>query len=193
MTSVRESTISGFNEYLETLKKDNKSKYEFTLTLFDTEVIRPVIAKDIKKVSGLTKESYDPNGSTALYDAVCSTIRETKEDKDQKVITIIMTDGEENSSKEYTQVEMKRLIQEREAKGNWKFVYLGANQDSYAVAQKYGINANAIVNFMATNAGMTRAMNTMSAATMSYSSEAQSNIVDFFSENQKKDIEKGKK
>lgn len=168
MDSVRESTISGFNEYLNTLKKDKKNEYEFSLTLFDTNFSTPVKSQSINDVVPLDWNEYNPGGCTALYDAVCSTIKGINESKGQKVINIIMTDGEENSSKEYTQVQMKALIEERKKKGNWTFVYLGANQDSYTVAQKYGINQMNVTNFNATMRGMAATFTTIATNTMAF-------------------------
>lgn len=189
MSSVKEATISGFNEYLKTLKNDKKSSYELTLTLFDTDIITQVSKFDIKDVRNLSGESYTPDGSTALYDAVCSTIKNVKEKKGQKVITVIMTDGMENASKEYTEVQMRKLINERTKKGNWAFVYLGANQDSYAVAQKYGVKAANIVNFNATQRGLDASMAGLANATALYSAQAVNNTADFFSDSLRKDIE----
>lgn len=181
MDSVRDATISGFNEYLKTLQKDIKSEYEFTLTLFDTMVTCPVLAYPVRQVKELSRTSYKPDGMTALYDAVCSTIRNVKERKDQKVICIIMTDGEENSSKEYDQVKMKELIDERTKKGNWTFVYLGANQDSYANASKFGISHMNAANFHSTGAGVGASMRNMAMNTMAYAASAEVKTDSFFS------------
>lgn len=167
MESVRRATISGFNEYLQTLKRDG-NKYSFTLTLFDTAITRPFVNSTINNVDNLNEETYQPNGGTALYDAVCGTIRNVSEKKGQKVINIIMTDGEENSSKEYTQDDMKSLIKERENKGNWTFVYLGANQDSYANAQKFGFSKMNTSNFNATGKGVQVMMATLSTNTRAF-------------------------
>lgn len=181
MTSVREATISGFNEYLQTLKKDAKSAYEFTLTLFDTSVYRPTVAEKIRDVENLDARQYNPSGGTALYDAVCSTIR-----------GINMTDGEENSSKEHTEKNMKALIKEREAKGNWTFVYLGANQDSYAVAQKYGFAGMNVSNFNATGKGISNTMRAVANNTVMYSAQATSSSKNFFSAQDQDDLDKTK-
>lgn len=181
MTSVQDSTISGFNEYISTLKKDKKNQYEFTLVLFDTQVVKPVYEADIKEVDDLDRKSYVPSGLTALYDAVCTTIRGVKEKKGQKVINVIMTDGEENSSKEYTQVQMKTLIEEREKKGNWTFVYLGANQDSYTVAQKYGILQGNITNFYASAAGVSATFTAMANNTRNFAGNDTLSTANFFS------------
>ena len=124
MSSIVDSTISGFNEYISTLKNDG-NKYSFSLTFFDTDVKQTYKNESISKVDKLDKENYTPDGMTALYDAVCRTIDEVKNTvkKDQKVLTVIMTDGEENSSKEYTQEQLKTKIGECEKTGNWSFVF----------------------------------------------------------------------
>lgn len=192
MESVRESTISGFNEYIKTLKKDSKSEYEFTLTLFDTLVTQPVLACPIKQVKDLTKESYKPDGMTALYDAVCSTIKGIEVKKNQKAICIIMTDGQENSSKEYTQVQMKAMIDERTKKGNWTFVYLGANQDSYAEAQKFGIATMNVSNFNSTHRGMANTMMAMANNTVAYAAKNDLSTTNFFSASDQKNLEETK-
>lgn len=181
MESVRDATISGFNEYLGTLRKDRKSEYEFTLTLFDTLMSSPVLSQPLDKVKDLTRETYVPNGMTALYDAVCSAIRVVVEKKDQKVVFIIMTDGEENSSKEHDRAKMKELIEERTKKGNWTFVYLGANQDSYANAQKMGIKTMNTSNFNSTPVGMAAAMRSVADNTVAYAASSGGQTNAFFS------------
>lgn len=181
MESVKSATISGFNEYINTLKKDG-NKYSFSLTLFDTQIETPFINTPLNEVDNLDAEKYDTNGSTALYDAVCTTIKKVDEKVGQKVITIIMTDGEENASKEYTQVQMKAMIAEREKKGNWSFVYLGANQDSYVNAQKFGISQMNTSNFVATDAGITRSMNLMASNTASFATSSLNATSAFFSQ-----------
>jgi len=168
MSSIQDATISGFNEYLQTLRKDKKSNYEFTLTLFDTDVTLQVEGENVKDVRDLDRGSYKPDGMTALYDAVCQTISKTKPKKGQKALVIIMTDGQENSSKEYTHLNMRDMIKEREKSGNWTFVYLGANQDSYAVASSFGISTGNTANFHATSAGAGATMRAMATATTAY-------------------------
>lgn len=180
MSSTKQSTINSFNEYINSLKNSN-CDYKFTLTLFNSLVEKKYVGVDIKAVKDLDEESYFPMNMTALYDAVCSTILSVKEKKDQKVITVIMTDGEENSSKEYTQVQMKALIQEREKKGNWSFVYLGANQDSYAVAQTYGIPTMNVSNYSQTEAGTKCMMASLATNTASFSTSDTASTSNFFS------------
>lgn len=181
MGTVKDATISGFNEYIDTLKKDKKNRYEFTLTLFDTNVTKPVKAEPIDKVPKLNKETYNPDGWTALYDAVCKTIKDVRVSKGDKAIAVIMTDGAENSSKEYTIQTMTKLIKEREKKGNWTFIYLGANQDAYAVGQNFGMAVGNITNFNATARGMGATMVTLANNTMMYAASNLSTTDSYFS------------
>ena len=189
MDNVREATISGFNEYIGTLKNDKESEYEFTLTLFDTDVTTPVRSENVRYVSDLSKETYRPDGMTALYDAVCQTIRDIRPGKTQKVVSIIMTDGLENSSKEYTHTHMRDMIKEREKQGNWKFVYLGANQDSYANAATFGIRADSVTNFHATDLGIKNLMRTVASNTTMYSASAMNNDTAFFTKADQESLE----
>lgn len=183
MSSVQDSTISGFNEYVQTLKGDG-TKYSFSLVFFDTEMKQTYTNEPIKNVGKLDRENYSPSGGTALYDAVCRTIDSVKDTvkKDQKVLTVIMTDGEENSSKEYSQEQLRVKIAELEKLGNWSFVFLGANQDSWANAQKIGISQMNTANFVATDAGIKSAMHTMASNTNSFAMSASANTQAFFSQ-----------
>lgn len=168
MSSITESVISGFNEYLLGLKKSN---YKFTLTKFDTTGIRtPYVNVDIKDVEPLDMKSYQPGQGTPLYDAVCETIIEVEKEAEDKqpVLVAIMTDGEENSSKEYTQTQLKKMIKRLEAKGNWTFVFMGANQDSWATAQLMGIQKGNVANWQATTRGTGQAFSAMAMSNTAY-------------------------
>ncbi len=143
MTSVKDATISGFNEYVKTLQKE-KGKITMSLTKFNSTKVEVVYTdKDIKQIEELNNKTYMPDNLTPLYDAIGKTINEVKtkleKQKDKpKVLFIIMTDGLENASKEYTQIEINKLIKEGE-NNKWTFIYLGADHDSWTQAQKFGI------------------------------------------------------
>lgn len=193
MSSVKDSTISGFNEYIKTLQKDKKNKYLLTLTLFNETTLKNPVSLDIAKFRPLNDEKYSPDGMTALYDAVCRSIEGLQEKKGQKVINIIMTDGEENSSKEYTQTDMRRMIENREKRGNWTFVYLGANQDSYANAEKFGIKRGNVANFHATTQGMKQSYSTMAMNTVMRASSGDTNsTASFFSKKDQDNLSSAK-
>ena len=181
METCQTQTISGFNEYLQDLKK-NSPDSEFTLTLFNTEILKLYIKKPIKEVKLLNKDSYNPNGSTALYDAVVETVEkvcEELEDKDKpKSLVVIMTDGEENSSKEHNEKCLKDLIEKLQKEGNWTFVFLGANQDSWLNASQWGLASGNVVNYSVTNTG--KAFQGLTASTMAFADSTSTSTSNFF-------------
>jgi hypothetical protein len=151
MQVCREATISGFNEYVKTLEKKAKNVV-LTLTQFNSAKVDTIFrAKKIKDVPELTDKTYQPSECTPLYDAIAKTIKDTeKEAKGKDVLCVIMTDGEENASKEYNRDKIFNLIKEKE-KDKWVFVYLGANQDSWAVCQAIGLHKGNVINYATKN------------------------------------------
>ena len=123
METCKDETIIGFNKYVQTLKKKaKKGTMQFSLTLFDTVITKPYIAVDISKVKPLNVETYNPNGWTALYDAAVDTIEavSAKVDKMKEktaVLTVIMTDGMENSSTKHNQDCLKDLVSKLKKEG----------------------------------------------------------------------------
>jgi uncharacterized protein YegL len=193
MGAVRESTISGFNEYLKTLK-NKKVQMSFSLTLFDTAVEKLYVNVPLKKIEELNEKTYTPDGMTALYDAVCQTIVEIEKTitKDQKSLVVIMTDGEENASQEYTQKELKKKIEELTKTKLWSFVFLGANQDAWASAQKFGISKMNAAAFNSTDAGITATFSGLSANTEAFAVSAKNVTSAFFSIKDQKSLKETK-
>lgn len=188
MQTVESATISGFNEYIGTLKKEKDVSYDFALTLFDTDV-STAERSPIKDVAELTKKTYSPSGNTALYDAVCKTVAEAEKAKKGKNLVVIMTDGEENSSKEFTEKHLKDTITRLEKTKKWTFVFLGANQDSYQAAQKYGISKMNTTNFIPTSAGTSAAFVVTASATRGFGLSTQTVTDSFFSQEQQNKLE----
>lgn len=147
MSVCREATISGFNEYISKLKQD-QPKLKFTLTKFDSTKMEVVHkATPIKDVVELNQDTYVPGAMTPLYDAIATTVKAMESDsKGKPVLCIIMTDGEENASKEYTRDKIFALIKGKEKEG-WTFIYLGANQDAWAVGQAIGLHKGNVMNY----------------------------------------------
>lgn len=190
MSIVHDATISSFNEYLEGLRKDGNS-YRFQLTTF-SNVSNIQDEKDIQNVDNLSKDNYKANGpSTSLYDAVCRTLK-LYEDKEGKRLVVILTDGEENSSQEYNQSNMKEMVKNLESKGNWTFVYLGANQDSYANAANFGFSKGNVVNFNQTGVGLKSVSSNLRQATAMYAATTDWSTQEFYSEEQRTDIQGSK-
>lgn len=152
MESVTNDTIGGFNSFIEEQQKSKKdNQITFTLYQFSNTPSKIIDAKDIKEVEKLTTENYIANGiSTSLLDAVGLAINETgkrldkinDQDKPAKVIIVIQTDGEENSSKEFNFSKIKEMITHQETKYNWKFVFLGAGIDAAKQSSMMGIHTN---------------------------------------------------
>ena len=143
MSVVKQQTISGFNEYIGTLKKEKNAKnILFTLTQFDSLHVSVIYdSVKLEDVADRNDENYRPGAMTPLYDAIGKTIRALEKKlkgEKQSALVIIQTDGEENASKEYNHKDIFNLIDEKKKLG-WTFVFLGANQDKYLASQAYGI------------------------------------------------------
>ncbi len=149
MASKTNDVIEGFNAYLAGLSKEDQVEYLFSLTLFDTQVAYREVAIPLARVRKLDRKSYEPGGNTALNDAIGITVRKIDVDQPQvqKVVTVIMTDGEENSSREWTHDAVKRLIQDKECEGNWTFIFLGAAPDAWDQGRGYGIPAANVAHY----------------------------------------------
>jgi len=150
MQPIRDATISGYNEYLNSLRADKNSEYNISLIQFDSEHDGPSLTikyadKPLGEVADLTPADYEPRGMTPLYDAIGECIRRV-ETKGRLVITAIITDGMENASHEFTIDNIKALIAEKE-KEHWTFVFLGTGIDSYAVSASMGMPAHATSNY----------------------------------------------
>lgn len=179
MGSIKNETISGFNEYINGLKKNKKGKILFTLTKFDSEGLRtPYLLTDIAKVEPLSEKTYQPGSMTPLYDAVVETVEKVadKIKVNEASLVIIMTDGEENASKKHNERCLRDLIEKLQGKGNWTFAFLGANQNSWATARNWGIPMGNISNWQATSQGTQDVFRSSTVANLNYVGTMASNI-----------------
>lgn len=135
MSACYQATISGFNEYVDDLRKQGKTV--LSVTKFSSqmgETYRPLCeAVSVKDAPKLNTENFRPGGGTPLFDAIGHTVnrleKQTKGEKHDSVLFVIQTDGEENQSREFTREMIVDLIKRKEKDG-WKFIYLGADQDA---------------------------------------------------------------
>lgn len=147
----KEATISGFNEWMMEMEKFTGT-VEFTMVKFNTnkhELAYKQAGLGAYEIR-LDSANYRPAAATPLYDAIGKAIRETEdvlsERKDSPSVTfVILTDGEENSSQEWTIDTIKQLIKEKEESG-WTFTYLGVSQDSWQGGFDLGISSGNIMN-----------------------------------------------
>lgn len=165
MGSLADEVIGAFNEFVDDqLKQPGRAK--LTLVLFDDkyEVVFDKIK--LKDVPDLTREVYFTRGMTGLYDAVGKTLASID---DPDAIVLIQTDGYENSSREYTQAQVKELIKAKEALG-WEFQFLGADIDTVSVGSSMGLSAKSAVSFDKSSFGIHEAYASMNSVSTSYRS-----------------------
>ncbi len=161
MGAICNDAIGGFNTFLEGQKQ---LPGEATLTYVQFNDKYEIIHenKPLKDVKPINKKIYVPDGTTALLDAVGKTIdavgkrlaNTPEENRPEKVIVAILTDGEENSSHHYELSSIKSMIEHQRSKYSWEFIFLAANQDAFDEAEKIGIDRMNAVNFDATGAGV---------------------------------------
>jgi len=160
MGSCVEGTIEGFNSFL-TEKEGMAGEVRVSLYQFDNVHDTLYEYKNIDDAPLLTHETFIPRGATALYDAIGRTINRVKErisnmqeeNSPSRVIFVIITDGHENASSEFTNETIKTLIEQQTKDDNWLFTYLGANQDAVLASSDMGISFGNTANYSSNNIG----------------------------------------
>lgn len=175
MGGLEADTIGGYNAMLEKQKVVEGECY-ITTVLFDNnyELLHDRI--DIKAVNPITEKEYSVGGSTALLDAIGRTIhkignaqRHTADDyRAEKVMFVIITDGEENSSREYSAEKIKAQIERQKTRYGWEFIFLGANIDAVETAGRFGISADRAQNYHADGEGVELNFRVMSEAVATF-------------------------
>ena len=145
MFGLEKDTIGGFNSMIQK-QKEEEGEAVVTTVLFDDRYELIHDRFPLSAVGEMTRKEYFVRGSTALLDAVGKTIVKIQnvqehlpeEARAEKVITVIITDGLENSSREYSREQISQMITRQRANG-WEFLFLGANMDAVAEAKSLGI------------------------------------------------------
>jgi uncharacterized protein YegL len=132
MATKVNDVIGGWNTFLETQKAVKDDEATLILAKFNTEVSVIETGKAIADVLPFTPQTYTPGGGTALFDAIAQAIRLADKLTFDRSVVLIITDGEENSSRETTLAQVKDIIQARTALGNWTFTYLGEQPEKWA-------------------------------------------------------------
>ena len=175
MMPVAGDSIGGINSFI-TEQASLPGDASFTLTLFDTNITKKYDGVPIKNVKPLEKNDYIPGGNTSLLDAIGVTINEVgarlaslpETDRPEKVIFAILTDGEENSSREYSRSQIFDMINHQREKYNWEFMFLAANQDAISTGQQMGILHSA--NYVSDSNGTQDAYMSISRSVKAYRS-----------------------
>ena len=160
MAGLEDDTIGGFNAMLEKQKREEGEVIVSTV-LFDneTDVIHDRV--NITDIAPLTRKEYYVRGCTALLDAVGGAIHHIgnihkyarEEDRPEKTLFIITTDGMENASRRYTYDKVKAMIRRQQDKYGWEFLFLGANIDAAREAGRFGISEDRAANYHADSVG----------------------------------------
>lgn len=160
MSGLEKATIKGFNTMLKQQKKEEGEAF-ITTILFDDEYKLLHDRINICEISQITEKEYYVNGCTALLDAVGNAINKvstyqkilSEDERSEKVLFVITTDGMENSSHEYTFNKVRNLIKLHKEKYGWEFLFLGANIDAIATAYSFGISSDRAASYNADEEG----------------------------------------
>ena len=160
MAGLEEDTIGGFNAMIEK-QKGEAGEAVVSTVLFDhlSEVVHDRV--ELQKIRPLTRKEYYVRGCTALLDAVGRAIHHIgnvhkyarEEDRPEKTLFVITTDGMENASREYTYDRVRRMIGQQKERYGWEFLFLGANIDAAREAARFGITADRAANYHADRRG----------------------------------------
>lgn len=175
MNSIANDVIGGFNAYVSS-QMSGPDEALMTLVQFDSQNPHEVTcsASAMKDVEPLTPASYQPRGGTPLFDAMGHLVTDAsiwaEQVRDEgkfkpEVIFITFTDGFENASSEYTREAIFQLIQRKQDNDGWSFVYMGANQDSYASGRQSGFEQDSTSNFRSDARGTRLAFEDLSVGT----------------------------
>ena len=162
MAGLEADTIGGFNGMITRQKKEDGEAYVSTV-LFANEsrVIHDRVP--LEKVEPMTERQYYVGGGTALIDAIGGAIHHIgnvhkyarEEDRPEHTVFVIITDGMENASHQYSSDEVKRMVRRQQENYGWEFLFLGANIDAVETAAHYGIGADRATNFHNDSQGQT--------------------------------------
>lgn len=171
MAAIRAATIEGYNAYL--AEQAAIPGARFSLTQFDSESIDQLyLDAPIEQVAPLSEATFVPRGSTPLYDAVGRAIGALEAAAPLgRVVMVIITDGEENASREWTRQAVLERVSDRRAAG-WEFVFLGAGVDAYRMGTGLGVAASSTMRYAAEPAAAARAFSAVSSSLRAYRSGA---------------------
>ena len=172
MSSVVEETVAGTNRYFHE-QREIPGECFIHLYRFDNEWERVLQGVNLVGLADISRQDIEPRGWTALFDAIAATISDMgnyyralpEGQRPSKVLMVILTDGEENSSKEFRAHQVKEMIKHQTDKYNWQVTFIGANQDAVLAGDTVGIGLGQSLNFAANARGVGNAYTSISSAT----------------------------
>lgn len=179
MESIRDDTIGGFNSFLKTQKAEPGSA-TMTLVQFDTQDPYEVLHRfsPIELVPELTRESYVPRAATPLLDALGRCINDLEaslaalkpDNRPSKTIITVVTDGQENSSQEFSKARITKMIREKTEEKEWQFVFLSADLAAFHDATELGMDPDAVILFQKSAKGTASVWDALSNRTSDFRS-----------------------
>ena len=174
MYGVKDETIEGYNSFLDSQKK-LEGECLVTSVIFSGKAKIVNDREDLKSIKKMTEEDYKPHGCTALYDAVGGSIYHInfihryirEEDRPDKVLYVIITDGMENASRKYSGRDIKNMIEKEKEKGN-QFIFLAANIDTEEVARDLSIDEDMAYSYESTPMGVRMNFATINECTCNF-------------------------
>ena len=176
MNTVRDATISGLNEQLESIRKaqedfDDQDQIVCFVTFSDQVDSTQIWDEKISDIENFNRETYSPDGWTALFDAVGMGVHKLRDqiseelsERKANVVVTIFTDGDENSSKEFTGTQIRELVDGVQETGQWTVAFVGCGNEVFEVAQSLGVHSGNTMSYDAGVEGTTQAFATMSSA-----------------------------
>lgn len=174
MGPLTKATLLGFNSFLAEQRRA-PGNARLSLVLFSTIPTVRLSGAPLHSVRDLSREDYRPDGGTALHDALVGTVRReglriAQQRWADQVIVVVITDGEENSSRAYSLKDVRRVT-EHSVRYGWQWVYLAANVDAFSTGAAMGIPAQYTQSYAATEAGVGATYSAMSATLRSLRTE----------------------
>jgi len=175
MESIKKGIIKGFNEVVQTVQgvaqQYPEQQHLITLVTFNGMGIKTMLEnEDVQRLEEIDGDKYKPGSSTPLYDAMGESIHRLRKVSDlipdSHVLVTILTDGEENASREYSGRAIKKLVEELELR-NWTFTYIGTNHDVEKSAMTISIKNS--IHFVADDAGMDKVFASEKKSRLRYS------------------------
>jgi hypothetical protein len=165
--TAKGAAIAGFNEYLATLRQIPTPVHLPSPYSTPVGSTCATVTSWLHRVPNLTEDTYRPEASTPLYDAIGQTLAAADREAppESKKRFVILTDGLENASREYTHEGIARMMKDYERQG-WTFVYLGADHDAWAAGGDLGIAGDNTISFCRRDTG--RAFDKLGEATTAY-------------------------
>jgi len=178
MGNIAKDIIGGYNKFIADQKALKHGTCDVSFYQFDNVYEAVYENTPLDFVKDLDGKTYVPRGGTALLDAVGRTIDQVgkqlaalkEEQRPEKVLVVIITDGEENSSNVYNSEKIKQMVTHQTDHYKWAFTYIGANQDAWAVGNSMGINATSNLTWASNSKGTANAFSSLNNATACYRS-----------------------